>query len=371
MDQTISAGPVAVPEISAPPAAGKSRGVRRRLTITIALGGALVVVLAVATFLVNSRLAQTYSPEQAVLDYFSAQRHGDANAMWSQATYPVAEGGYGSFFGRAAVSAMMQLKENRDVRDVRITSVRRVDSNDVVVGASLVANGTRRSEQFSVHKDTSHMHWLFYPSWRVEIPASTIQLVLDSQAGDIWVDGVPNPPGAGSNVQVIGGYHQVRMLDTHLCDGATQTVDARETVSVTFKCTPSQNALSLASAAVAAAQKDFPNRCDATSYMDCPGHVYLAPASPNIVALLAVPGTGDVVVLTRYVYNLTGDLSTGMNVTVGSDRDSVLVSGPCTTTLVVDDSHHYNLKGDFHGTLHWNGQGFDADLTLSCVSAKA
>jgi hypothetical protein len=48
----------------------------------------------------------------------------------------------------------------------------------------------------------------------------------------------------------------------------------------------------------------------------------------------------------------------------------VSVSGPCTSTFTINGARKYALKGDFSGTLTWNGGGFDSSLGWDCATTK-
>jgi hypothetical protein len=341
-----------------PPARRRSR----RLLMTGAIAAVLVLGLAVLLILANSALSAAYSPTRATLDYFAAQQRGDVDAMWANASYVRGEGAYSDFFNRFALASMMKVKENRDVRNVKVVSVNAVDANTSTVNVSLSWGGVQRSLQLTVRKDTSNVHWLIYPSWRIEIPSSTIELTLPAQGGRLLIDSIENPPGASrSTVTSIMGYHQVLMGATDLYVASSQTVDAVASTTATLTGTLSETTIAAANTAV---RDNLTNSCDAGKYDDCPGHTYTAP-DQNFIYYMPVPGHGNVD-YTKYTFTLTGNPTSGMTLTVRADPGKVAVSGTCTTTLTVNGRTSYNLKGTFSGTLIWNGGSFDSDLNVYC-----
>jgi hypothetical protein len=363
----VESPPVALPLDGWTPEPLREAPPRSRRRLVLAGLGVLVVALAAGAFAANAMLSQRYSARQAVLDYFAAQAHANVNGMWANATFLKGEGAYSDFFSRSAVVAMMQLPQNRDVRDVRVASIHEVDGSTASVTVDLKVGGTARTEVFTVGKDSSSVHWLFYPSWRVEIPSTTIHLTLPNQAGTIKIDGIRNPSGAPvASIQGIMGFHQVGMAATNFYDASSQIVDATGPASVTIKGSLSAAAIAAANDAV---KSNLTTSCDVAKYQDCPGHTYSAP-DQNYIYYMPVPGHGNVD-YSKYLFTLTGDPTAGMQLTVSADPGKIQVAGSCTTTLTVDGSRQFRLKGDYSGTLTWNVDGFDSDLTVNCDANKA
>ena len=327
------------------------------------LVGVLVLALAGGAFAANSSLSQTYSPQRAVADYFAAQQRGDVNAMWSRASYARGDGSYERLFNQSALRAMMQLPANTSLRDVHITSTRQLDSASSLVAVSLMWNGVSRELTFTVRKDPNGSHWLFYPSWKVEIPSSTVNLTLPNQPGTILIDGIYPPPGTiQTSIKVMSGFHEVAMLETPLLDGASQQVGALADISATIPGTISKSATAAAGDAV----KYGFSHCTASN--NCFDHTYSAPNN-NFDYYMPLPGYGDIF-YTKYLIALTGDPTATMKLTVQADKGKVSVSGPCTSTFTINGSRQYTLKGDFSGTLTWNGGGFDPEMSWNCWTAK-
>lgn len=354
--------PLTPVEPSSPPSAPAAARRRRRWPLIVGLGVVLVLAVAVGAFVANSSLSQTYSPQRAVTDYLAAQQRGDVNAMWSGASYARGDGSYERLFNQAALRAMMQLPANSRLGDVRITSTRQLDSASSQVAVSLMWNGVRREQTFTVRKDPNASHWFFYSSWKVEIPYSTVSVTLPNQPGTILVDGIYPPPGTmQTSIKVMFGFHEVAMVDAPLLDGASQQVDAITDASVTLPGTMSKSA----TAAAADAVKYAFNHCTGDGCFD---HTYTAPDN-NFIYYMTLPGYGNID-YTKYVITLTGDPTATMKLTVLADKGKVSVSGPCTSTFTIDGRRQYALKGDFTGTLTWTGGAFASDLSWNCSTAK-
>src|SRR2546423_10648303 len=103
-------------------------------------------------------------------------------------------------------------------------------------------NGTAATETYTVHKDSSRTHFIFYNDWKLDIPANTISITLPNQPGSVQIDGIA-VPSAASSVSVIQGFHAVTMQQTTFYDTTNQTANAVDgSASVTFPSTLSSNA---------------------------------------------------------------------------------------------------------------------------------
>jgi hypothetical protein len=369
MDSQIASTDVAVAIAESPPPAGPEplgpRVRRRRLPFMLAGPAVLAIILVAAGMSANASLSKTYSAREAVLNYFAALTHRDANGMLANATFLKGEGSYSYLFGKAALQEMLKLPANSDIHNVSVTSVRELDAASSSVTVSMSRSGKERTETLTVRKDPGDVHWLVYHSWRVEIPSTLIQVTLPSQAGLVSLDGITAPPANQKAIQAIPGFHRVTMAGTTLLDSASQDVDAIDPpASVTLAGTIRASALDAAKKAV----RNGMNSCDATKYDGCFNHTYSAP-DRNFTWYFKLPGYGNIS-YTKYVNSLTNDQTAGMTVTVQADTGKVSVSGTCATSVTVDGSRQYKLKGDFSGTLTWAGDGFDSDLTWNCEKAK-
>ena len=130
------------PTDAAPQAAKGSRGGRRLLAAAL-LVALLMAVAGGAFAFANASLSSRYSPGRALLDYFAAQKRGDAAGMMANATFLRPAGSSDDLFQRAAVAAMLQIPQNSDVSDVRILSSASVDSSAVEPNSILLPNRWR------------------------------------------------------------------------------------------------------------------------------------------------------------------------------------------------------------------------------------
>jgi hypothetical protein len=362
-----TAAAVAIPE--SPQLAGPGqlnpKARRRRLPFVLAANAVLAIILVAAAVLANASLSQTYSARQAVQNYFSALTHRDANGMLANATFLQGEGSYSYFFDKAAVQDMLKVPANSDIHNVKVTSVREIDGASSVVTVSMSRNGKERTDTLTVRKNSADVHWLFYHSWRVEIPSALIQVTLPSQAGLISLDGIPAPTDNQKAIRAIPGFHRVTMAATTLLDSASQDIDAIDPPAyVTFVGTIKAAALDAAKKAVT----DAFNSCDATKYDACFNHTYPAP-DRNFIYYFTLPGYGNIT-YTKYVNTLANDPTAGITFTVQADPGKVSVSGTCATTVTVDGTRHYSLKGTFSGTLTLAGDAFSSDLSWDCEQQK-
>jgi hypothetical protein len=346
-------------------AVASSRPKRRRVVL---LAGLLsgVIVLAGGVVAANAYLSDTYSPQRAVLDYFSAQHRKDVHGMTSNATYLHGDGAYGMYFDESAVIAMMQVAQNAEVSNVKVISVRRMDDAIRLVTVSMTRHGAAQTGTYTVRKDPHRVQWLLYPSWRIEIPAATVTVDLPPQAGRILIDGRVTPEGSGQTaIQVIAGFHNVAMTETNILQATSKDVDALGSASVKLDGKLTEPALKAAGLAVVLGM----NSCDAAKYEGCFGHTYGAPDKSH-VWFMPVPGYGNVQ-YNSYVVTQTGDPTKDMTVTVLPEKDKIAVSGTCSSVLTVNGSRRYALKGDYRATLTWNGADFNWDIDWDCQKQKA
>jgi len=352
------------PAIEGMPAPAHAR--RSRLPIIIGLA-IVLVVFSVGALVANAALSSTYSPRRAVEDYFAAQAHRDAAGMFANATFLRGDGAYGQFFGLTELQHMLQLPANSDIHSVSITAVREVDGSTRTVSVSMTWNGVRRSEQLTVRKDSSRMHWLIYPSWRVEIPSTTITVKLPNQPGSVLVDGIAATEPNQTAIQSIRGYHQVIMQASRFWDEASQDVSGIDAaVTATFPGTLSESARLDSAAAI---KNAFTTNCDPTKYEDCFDHTYPAP-DRNFTYYFPLPGYGNVNYV-RYTPTLTADPTADMKLTVEAGLGKASASGSCTETITVDGARKYWLRGDWSATLIWSSTGVEATVQWNCARQKA
>ena len=353
--------PMPMPPTFAPPPAAKKGG-SRGLLIGAIIAVFLILVIGGGAVLANASLSSTYSPKAAVSDYFAAQARGDVNGMWSNATF-MNGGGGDNLFTKDAVTAMMANDKNTAVSNVSVTSSQDVDSSTSKVSVSMAWAGTQITHTYTVSKDASRAHDLFYYSWRVNIPSQAITLTLPNQVGQVQVDGI----GVASNtIQVIQGYHTVKMLATDIYDEASETANASDGgANVSFTSQVGQGAVKAASDSV---NKAFANEtCDASKYFDCPNHKYTVPA--GYYDTLPAAG-GDIRANSSWIIVFNGDPTTSMKLVVTTDVGKVTASGTCAMTLTVDGNRTYQFIGSWSGTLTFSSGSVGSDIVENCDSTK-
>jgi hypothetical protein len=344
----------------APPA---RRG-RRRMVLVGSL--AAVGLLALLGLVANGFLASAYSADKAVRDYFAAQQRGDVAAMWANAQFEQPDGAYSKFFGRPALDAMMAVKANSDLRDIQVGSPTRVDSETRSVTVSMTWVGKPFSQEFTVRQDHSRSHWLLYPYWKVEVPSVPISLTLPNQAAPISLDGIAAPRSAQDQLDSIMGFHKVTMAANGLLKAQQVPVDARQAEASATVAGELQDGRM---ADLRVGIKRALEACDPAQYKDCVNHAYSAP-NRNFIWYLTVPGSGDVN-FTSYTFTERGDPAADVSVTIEPKVGIVSVHGTCAETLTMDGTRRYQLKGDYDGTMRWDGGGFYPDnLIFDCSRAK-
>jgi len=352
-----------------PPASSPSpkRSGRGRLLILVLVAALVLGGAGTGGYFANASLSSTYSPERAVTDYFAAQMRGDVATMMANATFMRGDGSFDDLFGQNALRAMMALQQNLYLRNVKVKSTHVVDDSSRFVTVSMTWNGAQRVYDYKVRKDPARVHYALYNSWRVEIPYVTIRVTLPLQGGAITLDDLPLPSGATGTIQTIQGFHKVTMASNFLYDASSQVVDGTsESPAAKFDATLSASAVSAAAKAVSAGFAT----CDAAKYTNCFGHTYPAPVKAYTIYYLVRPGYPEID-YNNYVMTLTSDPTATMTLVVATEPGLVSVSGPCSATLTVDGSRHYNFKGDFSGTLTWTNDTFTASIGWNCETQKA
>jgi len=331
------------------------------LVLVVVLGG-----LGTGAYVANASLSSTYSPERAVTDFFAAQKRGDVKGMMSNATFLRGDGSFADLFGQGELDAMLGVKQNLDLQNVKVTSTSVIDDSTRSVTVSMTWSGTPRSIEYLVRKDPTRVHYQFYSSWLVQVPYVQLTVTLPTQGGAIMLDGLPLPPTATNTIQTIRGFHSVTMLPNFLYDGQSQVVDATYAAAT---ATFSAGLSSSSKAAAATAVKAGFNNCDPAHYL-CYGHRYNAPVIANTIVFLMMPGYPEID-YTYYVVSMTTDPTTAMTLVVTTQAGVLNVSGPCADTLTVDGSRTYHFKGSFSGTLTWANGAFTPSIGWNCETSQA
>ena len=359
------APPAYAPVFQAPPARRAGRG--RVLLVIGIIAVFLIAALGGGAIFANAQLSTTYSPQRAVTDYFAALGRGDVSGMMSNAQFLPGDPSYSQYFGKDAAKALVAVDQNRQISQVSVASTQPVDDVTSTVKVSLTWGGTPRSLTYTVHKDTSRVHYLFYDSWRVDIPYTTITVTLPNQPGSVQVDDVSLPASSQNKVQAIQGFHKVTMLTSDFYDQSSQVADAVEsTAAVTFPGTISAAATSAAATSIKAAFNNV--TCDVTKYFDCPNHKYNVPA--GYYDNLPAPG-GDIRANSNWSLTFTGDATTAMVLVITNEAGKLTASGKCAMTLTVDGSKTYHFTGTWTGTLTWSSGAFSSHVLEDCDAARA
>ena len=355
-----------VPHQPPPPAVARQGGGRTLLAIGVVVM-VMLAALGAGAVLANASLSSAYNPQRAVSDYFAAMGRGDVNGMMSNATFLTGDSTYSQFFDRNAVVAMMAAGENQQISAVKVGAASKVDDSTESVDVALSWGGSARSLTYRVRKDTARTHYLFYPSWRVQVPFTTITLNLPNQAGGVQIDGIDVAGTTAGTVEAIQGFHKVAMAGTDFYDANTQTADAVDaTASVTFPTALSSSTQTAASDSVKGAFNHI--TCDASKYIDCPNHNYKPDA--GYYETLEMPG-GNINAYNSWNFAFEGDPTTGEKFTVATTAGEVDASGTCGVKLTTDGSHVYHFVGTWTGTLTWSNGGFSSQITFYCDQTRA
>ena len=349
------------PYMPSPPVAAPRRNSRQTLVVIGAVVLVVLVALGGVGVFANAQFSTTYSPQRAVTDYFAAMSKGDVAGMMSNATFLNGGSPASPFFGKSAVSAMMAIDQNKQISDVKIDSVTSISSSTSSVNVTLKWGGAARNLTYQVQKDTSRVHYLFYDSWRVQVPVTTINIDLPNQPGAVDVDGIAVSIRTSGQADVIQGFHKVTMAFTDFYDSSTLTADGVDSSpTVVF---PQKFSATVLAAAEDSVKGAFANTTCDTSYPDCPNHQYRGPAT------LSFPG-GVIVANSGWVLVYEGDPTAAMKLTVTTTPGLVMAAGVCGMKMTVDGSRVYHFVGTWSGKLTWNGGTFSSDLTSSCDDAR-
>ena len=349
-----------------PPQAPARRSSGRMYLI---IGIVAVVVLAAlggGGALANASLSSTYSPQRAVSDYLSAMGRGDATGMMSNANFLSDDSASSQFFTKDGVTAMLAADQNKQISNIKVGSATTVDDSTDSVSVTLSWGGTSRDLTYKVRKDSSRVHYLFYPSWRVQVPFTTITVTVPNQGGTLQADGL-SLPAASKKFEAIQGFHSVTMAATDFYSANTQVADGVDSSpTVAFPTGLSVSAQEAAAASITAAFSGNVT-CDVTKYFDCPNHRYTVKA--GYYDLLPAAG-GDIRADSWWSLVFAGDPTTGMKLTVSTTSGEVDASGICGMTMTVDGKSTYHFVGTWTATLTWATGAFSSDVTINCDVAR-
>jgi hypothetical protein len=281
--------------------------------------------------------------------------------MTSDATFLSDDSASSQFFTKDGVTAMLTADQNKQISNVKVGSASTVDDSTDSVSVTLSWGGTSRNLTYKVRKDSSRVHYLFYPSWRVQVPFTTITLTVPNQGGTVQVDGLSLPANS-KKTEAIQGFHSVTMQATDFYSANTQVADGVDgSPIVAFPTDLSSSARAAAASSIKAAYGNV--TCDVTKYFDCPNHRYTVKA--GYYDVLPAAG-GDIRANSWWSLAFVGDPTTSMKLMVSTTSGQVDASGICGMTLTVDGKSTYNFVGDWTGRLTWSGGAFSSDVTINC-----
>jgi hypothetical protein len=323
-----------------------------RLGRTSAIVASVLVVLVAGGVFANVQLSARFSPEAAAVEYLQAQSRGDATSVWSMVSYEGSSASSTPLLSEDALRKMLTYAANTGLSNIRVRDSARQDDSNFLVNVLFTKSGQPTSIRLHVRRDTSRSNWLLYPSWRIVIPSSAVQITSFLHAGAITVDGFPTGLSDSSGrVEVIPGQHEVDLASTDIFDADHQIADAANDTSVTFKATLT----SQATIAVQKAISDLFTRCASGQVIaptNCPNSSYAFGDHQSSVH-----------------WSLVGDPTSAMQLSIADQLDTITASGQWKMHLTFDywydfDSayvQHWNqdVSGYFNDTLHWNGSGFD------------
>jgi hypothetical protein len=325
--------------------------------VVVAAGGGAIVA--------NAMLSAAYGPEKAVTDYFAAEKSANVSTMMANATFLRGDTAAGSFFDRPGIEAMLKEPQNTDISGVKVRSSRQVDSTTQAVTVSLSWGGKEHSETYTVRQDPTRVHYVFYRSWRVQIPFITLHLTLPNQAGIIQMDGILAPTSS-SAIEAIEGFHRVSMSATDFYNADSKFVDGVSDNNPTAQFAPLVS--NSAKAAAADSIKQAFATCDSVKYFDCVGHAYKAKAGYQYE--LPLPGYGKVNA-TSWSLAWTIDPTDGMSTVVEAAPGEMSASNTCLTTMTVNGSQRYTFRGDWTAELTYSSGSFSSHVLDNCTTARA
>jgi hypothetical protein len=344
------------------------RGMGRWIAITMVVVFVLFAAAGGGAFFASTSLSQTYSPQQAVLNYFAAQQRGDVNTMLADANFTRGDGSYEQFFNKGALAAMLTLDQNKQISNLKIDSTRELNSSTAEVDTSMSWGGTSYTHAYVVHKDLADTHYFFYNSWKIDVPYSTIPFETPRQPGQVAVDGILLPNNDATSVQVVAGFHTLSMEESAFYDREAQTVNALlSPLIISF----SDKISSTANVAVGAAIRAGAKVCNAAKYL-CPNHTYYAPVRAGYIYYLDLPGHPQVY-YKSYILRLSGDMTKGMTLDVTNDQSWLYAKGTCTSTMTVSGygNKTFKFKGTWSADVQWNGSAFKATVYTDCADKAA
>lgn len=191
--------------------------------------GVLAVIIAiVAAVIGNSYLTRLYSPDGAVRAYMSALQSGDANSAWTQMQVAApASGATVSATDEHALAAALSIAKP-DIRSFSIASSTQANSTTASVVVSYdTSTGSKQASYLVERSGTTRFG--IYPSWRVVVVPTVLQLNLPPGSSGLKIDGQQFAAAAGkATIAVLPLPHKIVINRTALFAEQTLSVDSSQ-----------------------------------------------------------------------------------------------------------------------------------------------
>jgi hypothetical protein len=323
----------------------------KRAKIVTAVG----IVAIVALVGVNIYLASATTAQAAASAYEQAVGNNDASAIWShlQVREPATLGfqqpqALPRLLSQNDLKAMLSLPQNAHQARTNIAAGNIIQTADnATVQVSFQQQGQSASETLTMVRDNSQHQFLFYPVWKVAVVPGVVSVNLPARGARIAIDGTQLPPDAGA-AYVLPGTHKVTLLPSGPF-AATDTiavVGSQAPAQVSFK---NMQLTSEAKTAAATTVKNYFTSCLQTTngFGSCPQRLNEYVTSP-------------------IQWQLVGDPTTSLNVSVEPNSQSILATGHflMTASFSSDAGPVHRVSGGAYCLpVAWNGQSFEVQNT--------
>jgi hypothetical protein len=348
--------------------------VSRRARVTAASGIALIIAGSVGTVFLSGKTA----PQQVAMDFVNAIGNRDGSAAWANMTVSPTSNtsAAAALVNEQSFSSALSAMQPEGISVVHVVSQQ---SNTSSTGGSGSSNSTDQAvtvgfqtargpqtATLDLTLDRSTHRYLLFPSWKVVLVPTQIQINTVSGGGQLLVDGIPI---SGASAWLLGGHHAVEQRGSSLLQSAQAPVDVpfwsgqpASQTSVTLS--PHLTATALASARKATDSAFTQCTAITTSASDtCPQSLYTGASSTS--------------------WTLIGDPADSLSISSApadqSSQNSAQFSGSGVYAMVAayaDDSDPGNnsrqlTSGPYQVNLSWQNGAFLAASIQSGGNAQA
>ncbi len=187
------------------------------------VAAALVAVVVIAAFFVNSFLAGQYSPEGAVRQYLGALQSGDSSAAWRLIQVGSGDRSSIKLTDRSALEAALS-NGRPDIKSFAITSTSSVKSSTSAVSFTYDTSSGTKDGKFLV-KRSAQNNLQIYPGWQLVVAPVDLQIVLPAGSGGVVIDSKPAAIEGKAMVAVLPLAHTIRFPGTQMVEAKTVTLD--------------------------------------------------------------------------------------------------------------------------------------------------